>query len=62
MPDSIFDRVKAIPTPEVFSAFFASAELKRDGSSGRLATHCIGHEEKTASLKIFDDGGWKCFG
>jgi len=23
---------------------------------------CPFHSEKTASLKIFKDGGWKCFG
>ena len=56
---SLFDDVKAIPTGEVFAAFFPGSELKRDGHI--LATLCIFHEEKTASLKIYGNG-FKCFG
>src|SRR5262245_58702972 len=56
---SLFDEAKAIPTPEVFAAFFPNSELRRDGNI--LKTLCVFHQEKTASLKIYANG-FKCFG
>jgi hypothetical protein len=55
----LFADVKAVPTAQVVRAFFPGVELKRDGN--REAGHCLFHEEKTASLKVFNDG-FKCFG
>ena len=55
----LFDDVKAIPTAEVFAAFFPGHELRRDGRV--LSTLCIFHQEKTASLKLYKNG-FKCYG
>lgn len=59
--ESVFDQVKRLVPIEKFFEETLGCDLRPEGS-GRLATVCPWHDEKTPSLKIYEDGSWRCFG
>lgn len=54
---TVFDTCKTISTKD--AADRAGLQLKPKGN--KHWTSCFLHDDKTASLAVYDDGGWYCF-
>lgn len=55
----IFQIIRGIPLIEVARRYLPG-ELQHNGS--RHVARCPFHDDRTPSLFIFPDGGWRCFG